>query len=100
MDFKQLEKSGRESYKALIGCVRIALQEEQSEYAVICGVALLRLADAEKANYFGATEAVPYDYNTAMGLTKDIIKLADKQGVPHWLDDELKQIKKIQEDWN
>ena len=87
------EEKGREAYRALGECVEYAIDDENSDIAVICGFPLLKLAEVEGANYFG-TEGY-YNYNTAHELAKEVVKLADKEGVPSWLQDEVKEMKKI-----
>jgi hypothetical protein len=87
-----LNKLGKNAYKALSECVQTAIDEENSEIAVICGLPLVKLASAEGANYFGYENH--YNYNTAVGLAKNVTKLADKLGVPRWLRDDITDIKK------
>ncbi len=88
----KLEELGKKSYEALGVCVERALEEEDSEYATICASGLVHLAKAEGANYFGFENY--YNYNTAMELSKEAVKLAEKSGVPDWLKDEVEDIKK------
>ena len=56
-----LERKGIDVYHALGKCVEKALESEDSEYALICGSSLLKLAELENANYFGATMAGKYN---------------------------------------
>lgn len=94
MDIERLEKKGIKAYKALIDCVNAALEEESSEYAVICALPLIKLAVAEGANYFGF-EDLYYNHRTAINVAKEAVKFAEKEGVPSWLEDDLEEIKKI-----
>lgn len=100
MDIERLEKKGIKAYKALIDCVNAALEEESSEYAVICALPLIKLAVAEGANYFGSEdpshpESFYYNHRTAINVAKEAVKFAEKEGVSSWLEDDLEEIKKI-----
>ena len=86
------EEKGKEAYRALGECTETALEDENSEIAVICGYPLLKLAEVEGANYFG-TEGY-YNYNTAHELAKEAISLAEKEGIPSFLKDELSEMKR------
>ena len=79
----------RRGYNTLISCVRSALKERNSELAVICGLPLVKLADAESGTY------VDVEYNEAMDLGSEVVKLAEEEGVPSWLKDDLEEIKKV-----
>jgi len=84
-------EAGRNAYRSLIICVDTAIENENSEIAVICASALMDLAKSEGANYFG--DEPPFDYNTALNTVKEAVKFAKKEGVPSWLEDDLKEIK-------
>jgi len=95
MVLTMLEKKGIRAYRALGECVDSALMEENSEYALICGRTLLKLAEVERANYFGTTIAGHYNYNKAHDLAKDVIALAEEKGLPSYFKADLKEMKKI-----
>jgi len=88
----KLSKDGQEAYEKLAVCVMDALEEENSEYAVICGLPLVKLAQAEGANYFGY-EGV-WNYNIAVELAKKALEFAKEEGVPRWLEDDLQEIER------
>jgi len=90
MDIERLDKLGQGAYEALGRCVEESLEEESSEHALICASALVKLADAEGANYFG-TQGY-YNYNTAMELGKRVLDFVEKEGVPSWMKDDAKQM--------
>jgi len=83
---------GRNAYKDLIFCVDEAIENDEPDVAVICGYALLHLAKAENASYWGYEGA--YNYNMAMDSVKKAIKFAKKEGVPSFLKNELKEMEK------
>jgi hypothetical protein len=87
------KEQGKKIYEILGGCVDRALEEENSEIAIICAAPLAKLAEVEGADYFGAEGH--YNYNTAMELSKKAIKLAEREGVPSWMRDDVEEIKKI-----
>lgn len=89
------ESRGREAYHALGRCVSEAIENDNSEIAVICGYPMLKLAETEGANYFGGFEAGAYNYNTAHELAKQTVELAEREGVPAFLRDEAEEMKKI-----
>ena len=90
-----LDEKGREAYKALIKCVNESLEQGSSEYAVICALPLIKLAEIESANYFGGAKAMPYDYNTAWDVSKKALVLAGKEGIPTFLEKGEEEIKKV-----
>ncbi len=83
-------EAGRNAYRSLIVCVDTAIENENSEVAVICASALMDLAKTESANYFG--DEPPFDYNTALATVRKAVKYAKDEGVPSWLKDDLKEI--------
>lgn len=85
------EDKGRSAYRSLGECVDMALEEGNSEIAIICGLPLIKLAQAEGANYFG-TEGY-YNYNSAADLAKEAVELADKEGLPAFLESDKREIK-------
>jgi len=90
------QEKGRKIYEELGNCVEMALEEENSEVAILCATPLAVLADLEGANYFG-NEGY-YNFNTAMDISKEAVKLAEEKGVPNWLKDGVETIKKILKD--
>ena len=60
--------------------------------AVICALPLVKLAEAEGANYFGYEGVI--DYNDAINLAKEALKFAEKEGVPSWLEDDLEELRR------
>lgn len=86
------EEKGKEAYKVLGECVQQALLDENSEMAIICGYPLLKMAEVEKANYFGYEGF--WNFNTAWKLAKEAVELAEKEGVPSWMEDAVKDMKK------
>ena len=86
------EEKGKEAYRVLGECVEYAISDENPEMAVICGYPLLKMAEVEKANYFGYEGY--WNYNTAWQLAKEAVKLADKEGVPSWMEDAVEDMKK------
>jgi len=91
------EEKGQEVYRVLGECIEHALEDENSEMATMCGIALAKFAEAEGANYFGYEG--PYNFNRAINLVREALELAEKEGVPRWLEDELEELKKIVEGW-
>ena len=61
-------EAGKRAYEALGECVETALEEENSEVAVICALPLAKLAEAEQANYFGYEGY--YNYNRLLSLLR------------------------------
>ena len=89
------EDKGHEVYRVLGECVSNALDENESEIAVICGLPLAKLAEVEGANYFGYEGR--YNYNTALDMARDVIRLAEEEGVPSFLRDDVEELKRILE---
>jgi hypothetical protein len=74
----------------------MALEEKNSDIAIICAAPLAKLAQVENADYFGYEGY--YNFNTAMELAKKAVKLAEREGVPSWMKDDVEEIKKIIKD--
>ena len=90
------KKEGEKIYEVLGGCVARSLEEENPEMAIICAKPLVKLAEVERANYFGYEGR--YNYNSAIELSKKAVKLAEKEGVPFFMKDDLVEIKKTIKD--
>ena len=90
MAYEYLRKKGREAYMALISCVTSALEEEDPEYAVLCGYPLLKMAEAELGSYYPADEF----YNRALELSREVVRLAEREGVPSWLRRKVEEMKR------
>jgi len=90
------KEKGREAYNVLGECTTLALENENSEMAVICGYPLLKLAETENANYFG-TEGT-FNYNSAHFIAKEVIELSKEKGVPSWFNHEIAEMEKILKD--
>ena len=88
MRFVEMKRYISKGYEALASCVRAALEEMNSELAVICGLPLVKMASAEAASY------VEDYYNEAMSLGVEAVRLAESEGVPSWLVDDLEEMKK------
>lgn len=86
-------EEGKKIYSVLGGCVERALEEKNSEIAIICAAPISKLAEVEGADYFGYEGA--YNFNTAMELSKKAVKLAEKEGVPSWMKGAVDEIKGI-----
>jgi Icc-related predicted phosphoesterase len=86
-------EEGKKVYTVLGSCVERALREGDSEIAIICAAPLAKLAEVEMASYFGYEGA--YNFNTAMELSKKAVKLAEREGVPSWMRDNVEEIKRI-----
>ena len=86
------EEKGREAYRVLGECVEYAISDENSEMAVICGYPLLKMAEVEKGSFFGYEGY--WNYNRAIDLAREAVKLADKEGVVRWMEDAVKDMKK------
>ncbi len=84
------ENKGRIAYQSLGSCVDMALEKGNAEIAIVCGLPLVKLAQAEGANYFG-TEG-QYNYNSAVSLARESVKLADKEGLPGFLEGDKREI--------
>lgn|GEM_PF-4021286 len=97
MASEYLRRKGREAYEALISCVAGALEEEDPEYAVLCGYPLLKMAEAELGSYYPAEEF----YNRAFALSREVVRLAEREGVPSWLRRKVEEMKRIlrEEGW-
>ncbi len=83
-------EAGKEAYRALIECVDTAIEEDNSEIAVICALPLAKLAQAEGANYFGYEGG--YNYNVALNTAREALEYAKEEGVPSWLRDDLREL--------
>jgi len=90
MEFVRMKRLIEKGYEALAWCVREALEEEESELAVICGLPLVELANAEKGSY-----VIESWYNEAMELGRRALELARREGVPSWLRDDVEKIRRI-----
>jgi len=86
----KLKRDGQEAYEKLAICVMDSLEEQDSEFAVICGLPLVKLAQVEGANYFGYEG--DWNYNIAVELAKKARDFAKKAGVPDWLEDDLAEM--------
>jgi len=94
MAYRYVKRKAEEAYRALIDCVRTALEEENAELAVICGASLVKMGEVEKGSYI-------YEYpyvNEAMELGIEVVKLAEREGVPSWLEKYVDEMKRILED--
>jgi len=85
-------EAGRRAYEALGECVETAIEEENSEVAVICALPLAKLAEAEMASYFGYEGY--YNYNTAINIAEEALEYAKEEGVPSWLRDDLNELER------
>lgn len=85
-------EAGKRAYEALGECVETALEEENSEVAVICALPLAKLAEAEQANYFGYEGY--YNYNRAINIAEEALEFAKEEGVPRWLEDDLRELER------
>jgi len=86
------EEKGREAYRVLGECVQYAIEDENAEMAIVCGYPLLKMAEVEKASFFGYEGK--YNYNTAIYLAEEALKLAKKEGVVTWMRDAVKDMEK------
>jgi len=89
MEFVRMRRLIEKGYETLAWCVREALEEEEPELAVICGLPLVELANTEKASY------VEDWYNEAMELGRRALELARREGVPSYLRDDVEKIRRI-----
>lgn len=96
---RKLWEKGKEAYKVLGECVEDAIADNNAEMAIVCGYPLLKLAEAERATYFGYEGA--WDYNRALELAEEAVKLADKEGVPSWMEGIVDDMRKtiVAEHW-
>jgi len=91
MDYKFVMRKAEKAYRALIDCVRSALEEDNVEFAVICGLPLVKMGEAEGGDY-----VYEYPYvSEAMELGKEVVEQAEKEGVPSWLRDHVEEIRRI-----
>jgi len=90
MEFVRMKRLIEKGYEALASCVLEALEEEEPELAVICGLPLVELANAEKGSY-----VIESWYNEAMELGRRALELARREGVPSWLRDDVEKIWEI-----
>jgi len=74
---------GKKAYEFLGRCVEVALENDDSEVALLCALPLVKLAESEGADYFGYEGG--YNYNTAVELGRKAYSFARREGVPSWL---------------
>jgi len=86
------EKKGKEAYRVLGECVVYAIEDENAEMAVICGYPLLKMAEVEKGSFFG--DEGYWNYNRALDLAREAVRLAEKEGVVKWMESAVEDMKK------
>jgi len=92
------EKKGIEAYKTLIdGLNEALLEEETTDIQLLFAYPLLKLAEIEKANYFGYIDRY-YNYNTAIELVKKVLENVKKHGVAYFMKDKVEEIEKTLKD--
>jgi len=90
-----VKRKARRAYEALIQCVRDALDMDNLEYGVMCGAALVKMADAEKGSYFYEEQY----FNEAVDLAKKVLEKAKEASIPSWMEPHLKEIEETLRDW-
>jgi len=89
MEFVRMRRLIEKGYEALTSCVRAALEDEEPELAVICGLPLVEMASAEKGSY------VEDWYNEAMDLGLRVLELVKREGIASPFKGDVEKIRRI-----